>query len=102
MWYTHNGSWCNTDALDNYGEINYSELNKALQATIRQTAREHGLTANQLTSISYVISCDGKQHKVVLHYDDGENEYQILETIPVKLLRRFYHSFKDKYLYPVR
>lgn len=101
MWYMDNGALYNSNALDNLGTLTFSKLNPVLQNTIEQTARKHGLTVNQLTSISYVISFDGKQRKVVLHYDDGKNEYQILDTISVKLLRRFYHAFKDKYIYPI-
>lgn len=102
MWYMDNGAMYNSNALDNLGTLTFSKLNPVLQKAIDQTAQKHGLTVEQLTSISYVISFDGKQHRVVLHYDDGKDEYQILGIIPVKLLRRFYHAFKDKYLYPVR
>ena len=101
MWYIYNGTWYNSDALDNYGEVNFSNLNPVLQATIIQTVSRYGLTVAQLTSISYVIRFSGKQHKILLHYDNGKEEFEVLTEIPVKILRRFYHAFKDKYIYPI-
>lgn len=90
--------------LDILIPVYYLKLNRATRAAIRAAAHDNGVSLTQITAISIILTqsptsiANGNPPCMMfLHYDNGER----LIEVGVKLLRRNFYKFKEKYVSPI-
>jgi len=84
--------------------VEYWKLSKQTRAAIRAAAISKGVLLSKISDISFIITQSPASIKkglppymMFLHIDSEKPE---LLEIPVKLLRKRFHKFREKYISP--